>query len=312
MGNVMQDIKENIEKVMVGQSQTIDLLLTSILAEGHVLIEDMPGTGKTVLSSSLAKSVEGEFNRIQFTPDLLPSDVTGLNYFNQKVGDFVFKEGPAFCNILLADEINRATPRTQSSLLECMAEKQITVDGVTRKLDKPFLVIATQNPLETLGTYPLPEAQLDRFLMRINMDSISKESELAILKRFMLDEPLVELGSVTTIQQMREEIEHAKNVHVHDLLIEYIADLSMNSRESKSLEVGISPRGSLALLRAVRAYAYLQGRSYVIPEDIKALAIPVLAHRMKVANGYSTLVEQVAEVENLLNSVPLTTEEWDK
>lgn len=305
-------IKENIEKVMVGQSDTIDLLLTAILAEGHVLIEDMPGTGKTVLSSSLAKTMEGKFNRIQFTPDLLPSDVTGLNYYNQKLGEFVFKAGPAFCNILLADEINRATPRTQSSLLECMAEKQITVDGVTRTLEKPFLVVATQNPLETLGTYPLPEAQLDRFLMRINMVAPSKETEMMILNRFMLEEPLAALEAVCQVTDMVAFMEEVKQVFVHELLLEYIADLVVASREDSDVEVGVSPRGSLALLRAVRAYAYIQGRNYVVPEDVKALAVPVLAHRLKITGGFSSVQEQVAVIEKLLRTVSITTEEWSK
>ncbi|MFI3226942.1 MAG: MoxR family ATPase [Clostridia bacterium] len=309
---MISKIKENIEKVMVGQSEIIDLMLTSMISQGHILIEDMPGTGKTVMSSSLAKSVGGKFNRIQFTPDLLPSDVTGLNYFNQKSGEFVFKEGPAFCNILLADEINRATPRTQSSLLECMAEKQITVDGVTRELEQPFLVIATQNPLETLGTYPLPEAQLDRFLMKISMKSPSKDTEIEILRRFMVDEPLQTLEKVCESQDIVKLSEDAKNVFVHKLLIEYIADIAISSRENANIEIGISPRGSLALLRAVRAYALIKGRNFVIPEDIKTLAVPVLAHRIQISGGFGTTYQQNQAILKLLNSVPLTTEEWSK
>ncbi len=305
-------IKQNIETVMVGQSSTIDLLLTAMLAQGHVLIEDMPGTGKTVLSESLAKSVQGQFRRIQFTPDLLPSDVTGLNYYNQKVGEFVFKEGPAFCNILLADEINRATPRTQSSLLECMAEAQITVDGVTYPLAQPFLVVATQNPLETLGTYPLPEAQLDRFLMRISMDAPSKESEMAILNRFMAHAPLKTLGAVASLAELQEIMKEVSAVRLHPLMVEYIADLAVASRTQPQIEVGISPRGSLALLRAAKAYAYIQGRDYVVPEDIKALAVPCLAHRIKMAGGFSTVQEQKAAIARLLGMVPVTTEEWGK
>lgn len=309
---LVKNIKSNMEKVLVGQSHTIDLLLTAILAEGHVLIEDMPGTGKTVLSSSLAKSIDGKFSRIQFTPDLLPSDVTGLNYYNQKLGEFVFKEGPAFCNVLLADEINRATPRTQSSLLECMAEKQISVDGVTRNLEKPFLVIATQNPVETLGTYPLPEAQMDRFLMRIHMDAPTKEDEVSIMKRFMLDEPLAILEKVASTEEIVQSIDQARKVFVHPLIIEYLADIAMASRSHPSLEVGISPRGTLALLRAIRAYAYIQERTYVVPEDIKALAVPVFAHRIKLSGGYSTVKEQIEMIEKLLNQVPITTEEWSR
>lgn len=309
---MMKLMKENMEKVMIGQEETIELLMVAILAEGHVLIEDMPGTGKTVLTSSLAKTIEGKFNRIQFTPDLLPSDVTGLNYYNQKLGEFVFREGPAFCNILLADEINRATPRTQSSLLECMAEKQITVDGETRKLDKPFIVVATQNPLETLGTYPLPEAQLDRFLMRIHMTKPSKEMDIGILQRFLVEEPLTNLESVCSIDAINQCIQEVQAVHVHELLIEYIAELAHASREERSIEVGISPRGSLALLRAVRAYAYLQQRAYVVPEDIKKLAIPILAHRIQIVGGFAVVSEQVNVVEQLLQTVPVPTEEWSK
>lgn len=304
-------MKENIERVMIGQEETIELLLVAILAEGHVLIEDMPGTGKTVLSSSLAKTIEGKFNRIQFTPDLLPSDVTGLNYYNQKLGEFVFREGPAFCNILLADELNRATPRTQSSLLECMAERQITIDGETRKLEKPFMVIATQNPLETLGTYPLPEAQLDRFLMRIQMTNPSKETDLGILKRFLLEEPLADLRSICNMKEMNQYIQEAREIMVHPLLLEYIADLANASREDGRIEVGISPRGSLALLRAVRAYAYLQKRTYVVPEDVKKLAIPVLAHRIKLTGGFVPIVDQSSAIERLLQTVPIATEEWE-
>ncbi len=310
--NTLLHIRENIERVMVGQTRAIDLLLTALLSEGHILIEDVPGTGKTVLASSLARSIEGDFHRIQFTPDLLPSDVTGLNYYNQKLGEFIFKEGPAFTNILLADEINRATPRTQSSLLECMAESQITVDGTTRLLEKPFLVIATQNPLETLGTYPLPEAQLDRFLMRIHMDENSKETELSILRRFMTEQPLAELGAITDCDNIIHHISQAKQVFVHELILEYVADLVMASRANKQLETGISPRGSLALLRAVRAYAYLQGRDYVVPEDVKYLAVPVLAHRIRISGGYSTVKEQCNLIEQLLQSVPITTEEWSR
>ncbi len=305
-------IKANIEQVMVGQSEVIDLLLTALLCGGHVLIEDMPGTGKTVLSESLAKSMQGVFRRIQFTPDLLPSDVTGLNYFNQKQGEFVFKEGPAFCNILLADEINRATPRTQSSLLECMAEGQITVDGITRPLAKPFFVVATQNPLETLGTYPLPEAQLDRFLMRIAMAPPSKETELAILNRFMSAAPLATLAAVCTADDILAMMAESAAIYVHPLMVEYIADLAVASRTLRGVAVGISPRGSLALLRACKAYAYLQGRDFVTPEDVKTLAIPCLAHRMKLSGGFGTVAEQKAVIERLLSSVPVTTEDWGK
>ena len=312
MKDTLKIIKENIAKVMVGQSEVIDLLLTAMVAEGHVLIEDVPGMGKTVLATSLSKSVGASFNRIQFTPDMLPSDVTGLNYFNQKVSEFVFKEGPAFCNILLADEINRATPRTQSSLLECMAEKQITVDGVTRPLARPFFVIATQNPIETLGTYPLPEAQMDRFLMRISMETPSKEDELNILNRFLKAEPLKELQPVCTAEDIVALSEESKDVYVHPLLMKYIVDIAHTSRDARNVATGISPRGSLALLRACRAYAMVKGRDYVVPEDIKSIAVPVLAHRIVINGSISTISEQKKIIENILNVTPLTTEDWKK
>ena len=312
MKETLNLIKENISKVMVGQSEVIDLLLTAMVAEGHVLIEDVPGMGKTVLATSLSKSVGASFNRIQFTPDMLPSDVTGLNYYNQKVSEFVFKEGPAFCNILLADEINRATPRTQSSLLECMAEKQITVDGVTRPLARPFFVIATQNPIETLGTYPLPEAQMDRFLMRISMENPSKEDELNILNRFLKAEPLKELKAVCTADDIVALSEESKEVYVHPVLMKYIVDIAQTSRDSRNVATGISPRGSLALLRACRAYAMVKGRDYVVPEDIKNIAVPVLAHRIVINGSVSTIAEQKKIIENILNLTPLTTEDWKK
>ena len=274
---LISSIRENIGKVMVGSEETIDLLLTALIAEGHVLIEDVPGMGKTVLAKSLAKSVSLEFNRIQFTPDLLPSDVTGLNYFDQKANDFVFSPGPAFCNLLLADEINRATPRTQSSLLECMGERQITVDGVTRPLSAPFFVIATQNPIETLGTYPRPEAQLDRFLMRISMASPTKEQERAILQRFMKEEPLETLQSVCTRVDILALQKQAKEIYIHPVLLDYMIDLVQATRSWPNIDMGVSPRGSLALVRAVRAYALVRGGAYVVPEDIRAGARPPFA-----------------------------------
>lgn len=305
-------VKENIGRVMIGSASVIDLLLTSMIADGHVLIEDVPGMGKTVLAKSLAKSVSARFSRIQFTPDLLPSDVTGLNYFNQKENEFIFSPGPAFCNILLADEINRATPRTQSSLLECMGERQITVDGETMQLEAPFFVIATQNPIETLGTYPLPEAQLDRFLMRISMEAPDKEQEKAILLRFMRDEPLETLGSVCTGADILELQRLAREIYVHPVLLDYLVSLTQATRDWQNVEMGVSPRGSLALLRAVRAFALVRGGAYVVPEDIKAVAVPVLAHRIQLSGSAGLVAAQKQVIADVLASVPLPTEDWSK
>ncbi|WP_322203126.1 AAA family ATPase [Acutalibacter intestini] len=311
MENVLQAVKANIAKVLVGQERTADLLLTALLAGGHVLVEDVPGMGKTVMARALAKSVDADFGRVQFTPDLLPSDVTGLNFFDQQKGQFVFSPGPVFCNILLADEINRATPRTQSSLLECMAEGQVTVDGVTRRLPPPFFVIATQNPVETLGTYPLPEAQLDRFLMRISMAPPSPDQEVAILERFMDAEPLEELSPVCSKEEIIRLQKKSRQVFVHPSLLGYIAALAQQSRGQSGIELGLSPRGSLALLRGSQAFALVQGRTFVTPEDIKSVAQPVVAHRLSVSGtGGSAPQKQAAD--NLLAAVTVPTEEWEK
>lgn len=309
---LLTKIKDNIARVMIGSEEVVSLLLTAMIADGHVLIEDVPGMGKTVLAKSLAKSVSAKFSRIQFTPDLLPSDVTGLNFFNQKENDFIFSPGPAFCNLLLADEINRATPRTQSSLLECMGERQITVDGETMKLEAPFFVIATQNPIETLGTYPLPEAQLDRFLMRISMQAPSPEQEKAILLRFMKDEPLETLERVCTGEDILELQRQAREVFVHPVLLDYMVALAQATRARSDIEMGVSPRGSLALLRAVRAYALLRGGDYVVPEDIKALAVPVLAHRLQLSGSTGMTEAQKEMMQTVLDSVPLPTEDWSR
>ena len=310
MSVVIQAIRENIAQVLVGQERVTDLLLTALLAGGHVLLEDVPGMGKTVLARALAKSVDGVFGRVQFTPDLLPSDVTGLSYFDQKAGEFVFAPGPVFCNILLADEINRATPRTQAALLECMAEGQVTIDGVTRPLEEPFFVIATQNPVETLGTYPLPEAQLDRFLMRLSMDTPTLSQEVAILDRFRTEEPLQELEPVATKEELLSLCRAVREMTVHPVLVEYIARLGQASRTLSGVELGVSPRGTLALMRASQAFALVRGGEFVTPEDIKAVAAPVLAHRLGVPGGSSQAQREA--VEELLRTVPVPTEEWQK
>ena len=305
-------VRDNISSVIVGKEHITNLLITSLIAGGHVLLEDVPGTGKTVLAKSLAKSVECEFQRIQFTPDLLPSDVTGLNYYNQKEGEFVFRKGPVFANIVLADEINRATPRTQSSLLECMEEKQVTIDGITHKLEEPFLVIATQNPIETAGTFPLPEAQLDRFLMQIHMGNLNKDEELAIIERFLTDSPLNTLNAVCTKEDIREMMAASKEVYIHNDLREYIVDIVNATRKSADIAMGVSPRGTLAFVNAVRAYAIVSGRDYVTPEDIKALAVPVLAHRIILQRGRVGAKGSDAKILETLAEIKVPTEEWNK
>ena len=310
--HILPKLKDNIAKVMIGNERTIELVLTCILAKGHVRLEDVPGTGKTVLAKSLAKSVQAKFGRVQFTPDLLPSDVTGLNYFDAKQGAFVFSEGPVFCNILLADEINRATPKTQSSLLECMAERQVTVDKVTRPLSEPFLVIATQNPLETLGTFPLPEAQMDRFLMQLSMEALSPAQERAMVERFLTDEPLAKLDVVCRKEELAALQEQCREVYLHPDLLNYMVSVIHATRNHEKVESGVSPRGTLAFVRAAQGCAMVKGRDYVVPEDIKAVAVPVLAHRLNLSAGEDGRRAAVQIVEEILLRVPLPTEDWGK
>lgn len=278
-------IADNMEKVIVGKRRVMELVLTAFLAGGHVLLEDVPGTGKTVLSKSLAQSVSLEFKRIQFTPDLLPSDISGLNIYNQKEGEFQLRKGPVFSNIVLADEINRATPRTQSSLLECMEEHQVTIDGETYVLEKPFFVIATQNPVENAGTYPLPEAQLDRFMMKLSVGLLQPEEEIHMMQRFLSGELAQSLEEVCSKEEFLNLQETCRQVRVHDDLLQYIQAIVQATRKHEQVRLGVSPRGTLALLRAVQAWALIQGRDYVIPEDIRLLTIPVLAHRMLLSRG---------------------------
>lgn len=312
MENILSAIRANIQTVLVGEERAASLLLTALIAGGHVLIEDVPGMGKTVLARSLAKSVDAAFGRVQFTPDLLPSDVTGLNFFDRKAGDFVFSPGPVFCSILLADEINRATPRTQSALLECMAEGQVTMDGVTRRLEPPFFVIATQNPVETLGTYPLPEAQLDRFLLRISMDMPTKAQERQILERFQDSEPLESLAPVCSKEQIVELQAAARKVYIHPVLLDYMVDLAHASRQMRGVELGVSPRGTLALMRASQAKALVEGRQFVTPEDIKEVGVPVIAHRLAVSGMAGSSQAQKEAAASLLSSVALPTEDWSR
>lgn len=305
-------IKENVNKIIIGKSDVIDLILTSILAGGHVLLEDTPGTGKTVLAKSIAKSINSDFKRIQFTPDLLPSDITGLNIFNQKENQFTFIKGPIFTNILLADEINRATPRTQSSLLESMEEKQITTDGTTRYLEKPFLVIATQNPIETAGTFPLPEAQLDRFMMQLNMGYPTENEELEIINRFISDNPLEKVNAVCNKEDIIEMQNLVSTVFVHNSIRNYIVNIVQATRKNSSIALGISPRGTLALLKTSQVYAAIKGRNYVIPDDVKFLAPFVLAHRIIPSNGFSNRKTNVDLINKLVSSIEVPTENWEK
>ena len=308
-GNELKNkVLTNIGKVIIGKENVVTFLLTALLADGHVLLEDVPGTGKTKLAKSLAKSLDAEFSRIQFTPDLLPGDITGLNVYDQKQGEFVLRKGPAFTNILLADEINRATPRTQSGLLECMEERQITIDGVTYPAGKPFFVIATQNPVETSGTFPLPEAQLDRFMMQLSMGLPTKEEECEILERYMKDEPLADLQPILTIAELTQAKKEVEDIFVHKCVLEYMVEIVSATRNGENVVMGVSPRGSLAFLRSVKAYAYLQGRAFVTPDDVKVLAVPVLAHR--IIMGYGKANDSRAFVERILAGTKVPTEEF--
>ena len=306
----MQRVKENIERVIIGKEDVIELVLTGLLAGGNILLEDVPGTGKTMLSKALAKSVQGEFRRIQFTADLLPSDVTGIHFFHQKTGEFVLQKGPVFTNILLADEINRATPRTQSSLLECMEERQVTLDGETIALDEPFFVIATENPVETAGTFPLPEAQLDRFMMKLSMGFPDFSDELVMMERFLHERPYEELEPVIDRKTLVELQETVKNVYISKEVQEYLLRIVEATRANRKLRLGVSPRGTLACLRAVQANAAMQGRDYVIPEDVKYLAPFVLEHRLLFAGSYMDNGSQENFVQSLVASIEVPTESF--
>ena len=278
-----EQVKANIEKVIVGKGESIELALVALLCEGHILIEDVPGIGKTTLAKAIARSLGCTFRRIQFTPDLLPSDITGISFFNQKTQEFEFHPGPILTQILLADEINRATPRTQSALLEAMQERQITVDGETMPLPRPFLVLATQNPIELEGTFPLPEAQIDRFLLKIKLGYPSEDDENAILLRFERDDPLASLAPVVESQSLLTMQDQVRTIHVDEAVRQYIVQVARATRQNAALELGASPRATLALYKTAQALAAIRGRAFVIPDDVKYLAPAVLAHRLLIS-----------------------------
>jgi MoxR-like ATPase len=300
----------NVDKVIVGKHETIELLLVALLCEGHVLIEDVPGIGKTMLAKAAARSLNCSFSRIQCTPDLLPSDVTGIHYFNQKTGEFELRHGPVMAHIVLADEINRATPRTQSCLLESMQERQVTIDLETVPLPRPFLIIATQNPVEMEGTFPLPEAQLDRFLLKVKLGYPSKEEEEAILVRYQQDNPLDTLSAVLDAGELVELQKACREVHIEQSVRNYVVALAAATRNHRSIELGASPRASLGLYLAAQALAAVRGRDYVIPDDIKYLAVPALSHRL-ICKPEVRLKGRSPDalIEEVLNTVPVPVEE---
>ena len=300
-------LTENISRVIVGKEKETELILTALFAGGHVLLEDVPGTGKTTLAKTLAKSLDCSFSRVQFTPDLLPADIVGMRIYSQQSGSFSFIKGPVFTNILLADEINRATPRTQSALLECMEERQVTEGGTTYPLHAPFLVIATQNPVETQGTFPLPEAQLDRFMIRLSLGYPTQEEALALMKRFIMEQPLESVSPVAVGEEITKAAALIKTCAVSEDVMRYMADLCQAARDPEKVRLGPSPRALLALMRCAQALAAIRGRDYVIPDDVKTLAVPVLAHRVILRGMHHQMTggEFIAEV---LSRVPAPTE----
>ncbi|MBO1265862.1 MoxR family ATPase [Proteiniclasticum sp. SCR006] len=303
-------VLENVGKVIIGKEKEIELLLIAFLSEGHILLEDLPGMGKTMMVRSFSKTLELPFKRIQFTPDLLPGDITGVSFYNQKTRDFEFREGPLFSNVILADEINRATPRTQSALLEAMEERQITVDGETRRLKKPFMVLATQNPIESYGTFPLPEAQMDRFLMRIRLGYPSKSEEKIILLN-TFGEVLEELESVSDMESIFSMMEEIRKVTITDEVMEYLLDIVHATRESEEISLGVSPRGSIALYKAAQVKASLEGRDYIMPEDIQEMAPYTLNHRILLDDA-SSVEECMARIKAILSSIKVPLENLEE
>jgi MoxR-like ATPase len=310
IADVARRLRLNVQKVIVGKDESIDLALVAVLCGGHILIEDVPGIGKTTLARSLAVSLGCSFKRIQFTPDLLPSDVTGLNWFNQKKQEFEFRPGPIMSQVLLADEINRATPRTQSALLEAMQERQVTVDGVTRPQPKPFLVMATQNPIELEGTFPLPEAQIDRFMLCLQLGYPDETEEAEILDRFHAAEPLENLEAVSSSEEILELQDQRKLIRVEASIRDYIVKVARATRDHNEIELGASPRATLALYQAAQAWAAIQGRDYVLPDDAKFLAPHILTHRLMISPQAQLRGRRPEElVSDIVNSVPVPVED---
>jgi len=304
--SIASRIMDNVEKVIVGKREAVRLTIVSLLCQGHLLIEDVPGTGKTMLAKAVSRSLGCRFRRIQFTPDMLPSDVTGVSVFNQKTREFEFRPGPVMAQIVLTDEINRATPKTQSALLEAMEERQITVDGVTYPMEQPFLVLATQNPIEYEGTFPLPEAQLDRFMMRISLGYPAAEDEITMLDRQQYVHPVAQLEQVVSTDELLAAQEQVKEVYLDDLVKEYIINLVRATRKHPDLYLGASPRGSIALYKTGQARAAIQGRDYVTPDDIKALALVTLAHRLIISpSARIKNVDPRAVIQEILDNMPV-------
>lgn len=310
MKNLVQfkeNLINNVSQVIVGKDKEIEMIIVAFLSGGHVLLEDIPGMGKTMMIKAFSKTLDLPFKRIQFTPDLLPSDITGINFYNQKTGEFQFRPGPLFANIVLTDEINRATPRTQSSLLEAMEEKQITADGETRLLQKPFMVLATQNPVESYGTFPLPEAQLDRFLMRIKLGYPTIEEEKIIIRK-NIGNPLDKIGAIIRSDELPAIMEKISTVSIQDDVMDYLIKIVNETRGKSNIELGVSPRGSIALFKSCQSYAAINGRDYILPEDIKIMAPYVLNHRI-IARGVNTIEDALSLIQGIVDTVEVPLED---